>query len=58
MAIRIGSVPAAAAARVTAVVTAAAAGSAVPLTVFGLMQHEAKLSVVNFALRKVWWGRK
>ncbi|GLC40690.1 hypothetical protein PLESTB_000032300 [Pleodorina starrii] len=52
VAICIAGVPAAAAARVTAAVAAVAAGSAVPLTVFGLMQHEAKLSVVNFAMRK------
>ncbi|GIL52662.1 hypothetical protein Vafri_8489 [Volvox africanus] len=52
VAIRIGGVSPAAAARVTSHVDAAAAGSAVPLTVFGLLQHEAKLSVVNFALRK------
>jgi pre-rRNA-processing protein TSR1 len=37
---------------------AAAAGSggcsaAVPLVVFGLLQHEAKLSVLNFGLKKV-----
>ncbi|GIL79816.1 hypothetical protein Vretifemale_9103 [Volvox reticuliferus] len=52
VAIRIGGVTPAAAARVTSHVDAAAAGSAVPLTVFGLLQHEAKLSVVNFAIRK------
>ncbi|KAG2501525.1 hypothetical protein HYH03_000032 [Edaphochlamys debaryana] len=52
VAIRIGGVPPEAAERVLAAVAAAAAGQAVPLTVFGLMQHEAKLSVVNFAMRK------
>ncbi|GLI68047.1 hypothetical protein VaNZ11_012370 [Volvox africanus] len=52
VAIRIGGVSPSAAARVTSHVDAAAAGSVVPLTVFGLLQHEAKLSVVNFALRK------
>lgn len=53
MAIRIADVPAVAAERLAAHVAAAAAGGAVPLTVFGLMQHEAKMSVVNFAFRKV-----
>jgi pre-rRNA-processing protein TSR1 len=28
------------------------AASAVPLTVYGLLQHEAKLSVVNFSIKK------
>lgn len=32
---------------------AAACGAAVPLVVFGLLQHEAKLSVLNFGLKKV-----
>jgi pre-rRNA-processing protein TSR1 len=41
-----------------AAAAAAAAGSggcsaAVPLVVFGLLQHEAKLSVLNFGLKKV-----
>ncbi|PNH07124.1 Pre-rRNA-processing protein TSR1, partial [Tetrabaena socialis] len=52
VAVRIVGVPADAAERVLAHVAAGAAGAAVPLTVFGLMQHEAKLSVVNFAIRK------
>jgi pre-rRNA-processing protein TSR1 len=33
-------------------VTSAAGCSAVPLTVYGLLQHEAKLSVVNFSMKK------
>lgn len=35
--------------------SSAAAGQSgvVPLTVFGLLQHEAKLSVVNFSMKKV-----
>lgn len=53
VAVRLGGVPAAAAARVAERVAAAAAGGAVPLTAFGLLQHEAKLSVVNFSIRKV-----
>lgn len=28
-------------------------GAAVPLVVFGLLQHEGKLSVLNFGLKKV-----
>ncbi|GFR48759.1 hypothetical protein Agub_g10579, partial [Astrephomene gubernaculifera] len=52
VAVRVAQVPAAAAAKVAAHVAAAAAGSCVPLTMFGLLQHEAKLSVVNFAIRK------
>ncbi len=27
-------------------------GKALPLSVFGLLQHETKLSVVNFSVRK------
>jgi pre-rRNA-processing protein TSR1 len=56
----LADVPAAAAAAIlqrTAAATAAGSGcapaAAVPLVVFGLLQHEAKLSVLNFGLKKV-----
>jgi pre-rRNA-processing protein TSR1 len=34
------------------VTSATSATNAVPLTVYGLLQHEAKLSVVNFSMKK------
>jgi pre-rRNA-processing protein TSR1 len=46
------AVPAAAASAVLQRVAAFASGAAPPLTAFGLMQHESKLSVVNFSMRK------
>jgi pre-rRNA-processing protein TSR1 len=48
----LAAVPAAAASAVLERVSAFASGAAAPLTAFGLMQHESKLSVVNFSLRK------
>ena len=48
----LAAVPAAAAARALERAAAFAAGAAPPLTAFGLMQHECKLSVVNFSLKK------
>lgn len=56
MAVHVADVPRDAAERVLRRVAAAAAGSAVPLTAFGLLQHEAKMSVVNFSLHKVRAG--
>eukprot|EP00887_Chlorella_sp_A99_P006809 scaffold2.g6809.t1 len=49
----VGGVPADAAARVCAAVAAACGSAAPPVVAFGLLQHECKLSVVNFGVRKV-----
>lgn len=48
----LAAVPAAAASATLERVAAFAAGAAPPLTAFGLLQHEAKLSVVNFGVKK------
>jgi hypothetical protein len=53
VAVRLAGVPAEAAARLAAAVAAAAAGGGPPVTAFGLMPHEAKMSVVHFAIKKV-----
>ncbi len=50
--VRLAAVPAGAAARVAGRVAAAARGLAPPLAAWGLLQHEAKLSVLHFSLRR------
>ncbi|CAL8469855.1 g9397 [Coccomyxa elongata] len=50
--IHLARVPTAAAAAVVARVASLLRGELPPLAVFGLLQHETKLSVVNFSVRK------
>ena len=50
--VHIADVPAEAAAAVTARVDASQRGDTPPLVATGLLQHETKLSIVNFALCK------
>ncbi|KAK9814203.1 hypothetical protein WJX72_002201 [[Myrmecia] bisecta] len=52
VAVHIAGVPASAAQSVVERVAAFVKGEAVPLMVYGLLQHESKLSVVNFAIKK------
>lgn len=50
--LHVASVPADAAQRVCTQVVALQEAAVPPVTVFGLLQHECKLSVVHFGLRK------
>jgi len=51
--VHVAAVPAEVALRVVERVGAALSGAAPPLSTFGLLQHECKLSVLNFSMRKV-----